>query len=340
MEDDAARADLFSGLKNELSEVQSGVHRGAMESEARFVIRSLADRERIDLVGDVALPWAVAVLTKMSGASGSCPADMMRIAASLLYEKAFGLHLEEGAKPLWLRNAGPEAKSENPERELELLIERRELAISKVMFFALTQSLTVYLAKSWLALISNSDQMAWLAEEPDRFQRAGTELLRYSGIVRSLFRKATEDVRIGTARIGKGELVELKIAAANFDCQRFLNPAQLDISRSVKLQLSLGAGLHTCPGSSLVRQAFAVVTSALLRAKPKLIPNQRIEWMGDSTLRWPLAVWVSWGRGVGDEASFSHEMQVNNAAQTRECQVAEKTVANEGNDRMNNLASF
>jgi cytochrome P450 len=228
----------------------------------------------------------------MGGASAARQADFLRIAAGMLYRKAHRLDLDQAAKPRWLQEHTSRG-SENPERELEHLIEKRELAISKIMFLAFTQSLTNYLAKSWLALLSNRDQMERLSTASGSLSYAGTEFLRYSGIVQSLYRKALQDVTIGTAQIGKGELVELKIAAANFDPHHFPAPNHLDTSRHSRLHLSLGAGLHACPGSSLVRDAFVIATSVVLATRPKLIPDQRIVWMGDSTLRWPLTVWAT-----------------------------------------------
>jgi len=99
-------------------------------------------------------------------------------------------------------------------------------------------------------------------------------------------------VQIGSAWIRAGDRVELKIACANFDPERFREPHRLDISRPVQSHVSLGAGLHACTGAALVRQAFAATTAAFLAAKPRLCEDQPIVWMGDSTLRWPLAVWV------------------------------------------------
>ena len=292
--DGTTRAGLISALKAEMGKLQSGSYRATLESEARSVIRNLADHERIDLLGDVALPWSVRVLQKMSGdGSASSAANTIRLAAALLYKKAFSLNLDEETKPLWIRTADARAQNEDPEVALDVLIERHEIVVSKSMFLAVTQSLSAYLAKSWLALVSNPAQMDLLSSQPDKLSHAETELLRYSGIVHSLYRKATKDLRIGRAQIAKGDLVELRIAAANFDSDIFPVASRLDITRSPQLQLSLGAGPHTCPGSFLVRQAFEAATSVLLQAKPRLVPNQRIVWMGDSTLRWPLAVWVT-----------------------------------------------
>lgn len=292
-ENEAIRAEQFAQVRTEIAEVHRGRWRADMEREARSVLRNLDGRKVIDLIGDVTLPWSITMLMKMSGASASSGADLTRIAASLLYKKAFNMDLEESAKPSWLRAPGTQfVKLKDPEGELDALTARGELAISKMMFFAMAQSMPAFLAKAWLALLQNPSQLEMLAAEPSRMPQAVPELLRYAGIVHALHRKAARAVQIGSAWIEEGDRVELRVASANFDPEMFLSPERLDITRPTRPPLSLGGGLHACTGAVLVRQALTATTSALLTVQARLVEDQRIVWMGDSTLRWPLAVWV------------------------------------------------
>lgn len=293
-EDKPARAEAFAQVKSEIAEIQRGRWRAEMEFEARSVLCHVDGRNVIDLLGGVALPWSIAMLRKMSGAPASCRIEVARISASLFYKKAFGMDLEDAAKPLWLRAAGtPGATVEAPEAELDALIARGDLAISKMMFLAVSQSLPAFLAKAWLALMLHPGQMKVLAAAPERMPHATSELLRYAGIVHTLHRKAAAQLELGSARIAAGERVELRVASANFDPERFREPQRLDITRAVQSHVSLGAGLHACAGAALVRQAFAATMPVFLASNPRLIEPRRTVWMGDSTLRWPLAVWAS-----------------------------------------------
>jgi cytochrome P450 len=292
-EDEVQRAETFAQVRAEIAELHRGRWRADMESEAGAVLRDVDRKKRVDLLGDVALPWAVDLLMKMSGASESRRFVVGQIAATLLYKKALSLDLDEDAKPRWLRAAGDQwLKVLDPEKTLDGLTARGDLALSKMMFLAVAQSLPAFLAKAWLALMLHPDQMQMLAANTRVMPQAAAELLRYAGIVHTLHRKAAQDVRIGSARIAEGERVELEIACANFDPERFREPRRLDLFRPIQSHVSLGGGLHACAGGALVRQAVIATTEAFLSAKPRLLDDQPLVWMGDSTLRWPLAVWV------------------------------------------------
>lgn len=121
------------------------------------------------------------------------------------------------------------------------------------------------------------------------------ELVRYAGIVHTLFRKADRDIEIAGIRIAKDQLVSLKVASANFDPAKFADPCRLDVRRRAAGQLGLGSGFHACVGAVLVRQACTVLTPLFLAAGPILDHKQHIVWLGESMLRRPLAVFVNFG---------------------------------------------
>jgi len=289
-EDEAMRRTIFAQARAEAADLQPGRWHMQMESEARSVFGAMDGQSTVDLVGDVALPWSIAMLMKMSKAPAIHGVEITEIAASLLYKKALGLDLDETAQPAWLRRERP--LDEPVETAFEGLMAGGELAISKMMFMAMAQSMPAFLAKVWLALMLHPDQLKLLAADRSLIPLAILESLRYAGIVHSLHRKAVRSIDIGTTRIAEGDRVELRVASANFDPERFREPERFDLARAVRSNLSLGGGLHACMGAVLVRQALAATIPAFLAAQPRLIEDQHIVWMGDSTLRWPLAVWV------------------------------------------------
>jgi cytochrome P450 len=154
----------------------------------------------------------------------------------------------------------------------------------------LTQTLPSFLANAWLALLQNPDQVARLIENPALMPSAAEELLRYAGIVQTLFRHASKDVDISDASIKQGQLVILKIASANYDSARFDKPECLDVNRRFGGHVSLGNGVHACVGSVLVRTACMTTTPIFLSAGPALDKKSAPVWAGDTTLRWPFVV--------------------------------------------------
>jgi cytochrome P450 len=292
-EDETARSKIFAQVRTEIAHMSAGRWRSDMEDAARTVMRKVIGRRRVDILGDVAQPWSAAVLISMSGAPQSFAARIENIAASLLYKKALRadpfrmVNLTRA-----LANRRFHRQSGDAENRLDRLLEEKEVYVSKSMFMAVSQTLPSILAKSWLALMRNPDQMDRLMEEPHLMPNAVEELLRYAGIVHTLHRKAMRDIQIGGTRIARDDRVDLLVRSANFDPSRFDHPHQLDIARRSRGQLSLGAGIHACAGAVMVREAFAAMTPVFLGARPQLVNNQRIVWMGDSTLHWPLTVFA------------------------------------------------
>jgi cytochrome P450 len=119
---------------------------------------------------------------------------------------------------------------------------------------------------------------------------ATEELLRYAGIVQTLFRYASADLNLGDTSIKQGQLVILKVASANYDSSRFDRPECLDVSRRSSGHVGLGTGVHACVGSVLVRMACTVITPIFLSASPALDGKSTPVWTGDTTLCWPFVV--------------------------------------------------
>jgi len=296
-ENDAVRPQMFATVKAEMAQVHAGRWRVDMESTAKAVMREASAGEEIDLVGDFIHPWTVAVLMRLSGAPLSLGRHLSRTAACLLYEKAWSLDLDQTQTPRAMRAHREFHKAkDSAETALASLLNEQQLSISQSMFLGVSQTLPALLGKSWLALMRNRDQLERLAANPGLMGSATIELLRYAGIVHTLYRVAMSDVEIGSVRIAKGERADLKVASGNFDPERFEDPYVLDLRRRPQTLLSLGSGIHACAGAAMVREAFAAATPVFLAAQPVLTENQRVRWMGDSTLHWPLAVRVNLGR--------------------------------------------
>ncbi len=68
------------------------------------------------------------------------------------------------------------------------------------------------------------------------------EMLRYSGIVRRIFRRATANMRLGGITIAEGDLAALMLASANRDPDQFPDPDRLDLTRAAPGHLALGTG--------------------------------------------------------------------------------------------------
>jgi len=159
-------------------------------------------------------------------------------------------------------------------------------------FVALSQTMPHILANAWFALIQHPQQWLFLYRQPELIEQAIEELLRYAGLARILHRTATADVNINGCFIRRGERIFLRIIAANRDPERFSHPNEVDITRREAGHLTLGAGLHSCVGASLVRMAAATLTGPLIKRFARVTLAQPVTWQGGSGFCSPASLWV------------------------------------------------
>jgi len=277
-------ARLYTDVQADMTRMSTAAWRRHMEETLFRRFRQIKGRRRIDLVRDIIHPWATTLLVTLNGGEAVYSRRLAQICEILFYGPATDGTALQGSE---LRPAQP---SGVPEQELDRMLDGRELLLSKSMFFGLTQTMPSFLAKAWLALIKSPDQIAKLIDNPKLMPNATEELLRYAGVVHTLYRRSTCDLSIGEIHIGKGQLVILEIDSANFDPDRFENSDRMDITRPTAGHLGLGTGMNACVGSFVVRLACSVATPALLAARPSLPQNREVVWTGDRTVLWPLSI--------------------------------------------------
>ena len=93
-----------------------------------------------------------------------------------------------------------------------------------------------------------------LREHPDLIPNFVEEALRVESPVKTDFRLARHDTRIGEVDIPAGTPVMLLNGAANRDPRRFEDPNEFRIDRpNARAHIAFGRGPHSCPGSPLAR---------------------------------------------------------------------------------------
>ena len=294
-EDDAKRSLQFAQVRAEITIMSAAKWRSEAGGLAHRIICEAMSKERIDLLDDVILPWCISILVALIGSTLPDAERISELARFVHFKQSSNSRSPGMRHLIKLLNRWLPFKLCNAERQLDLMFERKELAISKPMFMAVSQTLPSFLVKSWLALLRNPAEVLRLRAQPTLMPNAVDELVRYAGIVHTLFRKADHDVDVAGIHIAKGQLVSLKVASANFDSAKFADPYRLDVTRRQAGHLGFGSGLHACIGAALVRQAFTLLTPLFLAAGPILDHDQHIVWRDDPMLRRPLAVFVNFG---------------------------------------------
>lgn len=157
----------------------------------------------------------------------------------------------------------------------------------------ISQTMPSFLANALLDLVQNPSAYARLRADTEGMPRAVEELLRHAGLVHTLVRTATADVKIGGERIARGETVVLRVAEANLDGDRFPDPDRLDVSRRVSGHVGLGAGAHSCAGAVLVRMATTCVIGEFATRFSAVKLSGPVEWHRGATLKYPISMPVT-----------------------------------------------
>lgn len=137
-----------------------------------------------------------------------------------------------------------------------------------------------------LALLQNPEQMQMLRENPALVTAAVEEMLRYDNPVQIVYRSAIEDVEMDGQRIGKGQLVNMVLGAANRDPAQFSEPDRFDVTRDEGRHVGLGLGIHFCLGAPLARLEGQIAFTTWLRRFPQLrLATDTLEWQEHPTFR-------------------------------------------------------
>jgi cytochrome P450 len=267
--DEAAHERFREQARASLSAERLAEWRGLMEPLARRMVAALPSSRAVDLVGEFAEPWSLAVAGIVTGVD---TADAARLG---------GL-----ARAVFLAAAEPfdaALQAESAAATVELA-RRLGGAFEVQAFVALSQALPGFLADAWLTLLTHGGSADSMEE-----------LLRYATPSRAQFRRAVADVEINGTRIERGQRAILMLAAANRDAAEFVEPDRFDPARAAAHHVAFGAGAHACVGSALVRMAAGVATGAFLAgfAGGRVVGD--VVWREGFALRAPAVLWVERG---------------------------------------------
>jgi hypothetical protein len=250
--DDAGRLKQRAAMLDALSASRLEDWRPRLESLTQSALDRLPTDRSVDLFAEFTLPWGLELAMLVTGAD---PADSRHL--SDLGGRVFAATGAE-SKDTALRGDAAAATA-----ELERIFETGPIPMGEPAFVALSQTLPRLLANAWLALVRHPGEFARLRAHPELMPGAIEELLRYAGIVRRVFRRATANVDLGGVRIAEGDLAVLMLASANRDPEQFPDPDRLLLARPVTSHVSLGTGRNSCVGAMLIRMAASVATGAL-----------------------------------------------------------------------------
>lgn len=134
------------------------------------------------------------------------------------------------------------------------------------IIFAAGQETTARLIAAGMRVLAEQPDLAdELRSDPSGIPNFVEECLRLEGPIKSTFRLALEDTKIGDVEIPAGTIVMGSVGAANRDPRVFEDPDRFDAKRkNAKRNIAFGYGEHFCPGASLARAEACVSFERIL----------------------------------------------------------------------------
>lgn len=168
-----------------------------------------------------------------------------------------------------------------------------------IIMFGGIETTEAQLCNTLWSLLSHPDQLAEVQADHTLLDGAIEESTRWQPSVQSCTRHVASDVLLRGVEIGKGEVVQCMLGAANRDPERFDEPDRFDIHRAnVSDHVAFGAGRHFCLGAPLARFEMRTAIAALLERFPDLaFDGERPAFLTGYEFRKPPELWLTWGNG-------------------------------------------
>ena len=134
------------------------------------------------------------------------------------------------------------------------------------ILFAAGQETTARLITTGMRVLAEQPFLAdELRSDPVGISNFIEECLRLEGPIKSTFRLALVDTRIGGVEVPAGTIVMGSLGAANRDPRVFDDPDRFDARRrNARRNIAFGHGEHFCPGASLARAEARISFERLL----------------------------------------------------------------------------
>ena len=129
------------------------------------------------------------------------------------------------------------------------------------------------------ALIDYPGQLEKLRANPELYNSAAREMIRWTSPVRHMMRTTVQDEEFHGQTIKAGENICLWYPAANRDGRAIENPDVFDIERDNKNQLALGFGGHMCLGQHLAVMEVELFFRELVPRLKSIELAGEVEWV-------------------------------------------------------------
>jgi cytochrome P450 len=289
-------------LAPRIEELTAGLLNGAFDSAEPF-----------DLIGGLALPLPVAVISELLGIPVD---DRPRLVG---WSDALARALDPGFLiPEEHRARQREARLEFADYLRDLLPSRRRspggdlisaligvhdaddgtlsedelIGLCMLLLIAGHETTRSLIGSAVLALLRHPAELAALSADPSLVGQAVEETLRYDPPVQLLTRFARDATSVAGQPVAAGSFTLMLVGAANRDPAAGADPDLFSVRRETRRHLAFGHGIHFCLGAPLARLEAAIALGQLLPLLPQLRIAGEPEWKPNMVLRGLEHLWL------------------------------------------------
>jgi cytochrome P450 len=247
-------------------------------------VKEMHQRDRFDVVADLAALVPARVIAEILGIDASRHADFKRwadtISAAMTGSKrdldpvASGV-AQAGLELMQALGAVIAARSAEPTDDVVSVLVRAQegealtapevMGFAGVLTFAGTETTTNWIGNAVRVLVEDADVRARVLEQPAAVPQLLEETLRWDSPVQYLFRRTTAPAEIAGTAIPANAIVCALLGSANRDPERWGPDAEsFDLDRATSGHAGFGFGAHFCLGAALARLEADCALRALL----------------------------------------------------------------------------
>ncbi|MFH8369392.1 cytochrome P450 [Streptomyces sp. NPDC018031] len=248
-----------------------------IEAVCTRLLDAVADRDRFDLVDELAYPFPIIVIAELLGIPAGDHKLFQDWAATLFGGDQLGetldmadleRALEAIAPTVREMNAymldhirhrrahpGPDLTSRLIDAEVDgvRLADQEMVGFVALLLVAGHITTTALLGNAMVSFERHPGTVTALRADPGRLPDAVEEVLRWLPPFPELGRRTTRPVELGGHRLPADTLLMAHLGAANRDPARFTAPDAFEVTRSPNPHLTFGHGIHFCFGAPLAR---------------------------------------------------------------------------------------
>ncbi|MFG2142422.1 cytochrome P450 [Streptomyces sp. NPDC048650] len=251
----------------------------------RGLLAGLKDRDRLDVVTDLAYPLPVIVIAELLGIPAE-DRDLFREWVDVIlnnegleypnlpddFAETMGPAIKEWSDYLYAQIAKKRAEPADDlmsglieaEAEGQRLTDEQIVNIVALLLTAGHISSATLLGNLFIVLDEHPESLAEVRADRSLIPGVIEETLRYRSPFNNIFRLLKEDTDILGHPMKANQMVVAWSASANRDAAHFPEPDRFDIRRTGNKHMAFGHGIHHCLGAFLARQEAKVFLGLVL----------------------------------------------------------------------------